>query len=89
MAIVSGLWILFSFALLCVMGWGTNENGLILYSLYFSWAYIILIYLFIDKLIKNDLIKRIIIIILCISIFVFNIPAFLEIAKFGIVNYPA
>ena len=89
MAIVSGLWILFSFALLCVMGWGTNENGLILYSLYFSWAFIILIYLFIDKLIKNDLIKRIIIIILCISIFVFNIPAFLEIAKFGIVNYPA
>ncbi len=89
MAKVSGLWILFSFVLLCVVGWGTAENGLILYSLYFSWAYIILIYLFIDKIVKNELIKRIIIIVLCISMFAFNIPAFLEIAKFGIVNYPA
>lgn len=89
MAIISGLWVLFSFILLCVVGWGTNENGLILYSLYFSWAYIILIYLFIDKLIKNKLIKRIIIIVLCLSMFIFNIPSFLEIAKFGIVNYPA
>ena len=31
-AIISFLWIIFSFLILCIFGWGTKENGLILYS---------------------------------------------------------
>lgn len=41
---ISYYWVIFSVLLLCVVGWGTQENGLVLYSLYFSWAFIILIY---------------------------------------------
>ena len=48
-SILSFLWILFSFVILCVGGWGTYENGLILYSLYFSWAFYTLFY----RLLKN------------------------------------
>ena len=36
-----GGWILLSLFVLLVMGWGTAENGLILYSLYFGWAFLI------------------------------------------------
>lgn len=50
---ISFLWLIFSFFILCLLGWGTAENGLILYSLYFSWAYIVLIFKLIDKVIKN------------------------------------
>lgn len=32
-------WLVFSFALLFGLGWGTQENGLILYALYFGWAF--------------------------------------------------
>lgn len=34
------IWIGFSVFLLVILGWGTFENGLILYALYFAWAYI-------------------------------------------------
>ena len=89
MAIISFLWIIFSFVILCLVGWGTFENGLNLYSLYFSWAFITLIYLLIDKLIKNDKIKKIIIIIICLILLLINIPELINIINFGIAHYPA
>lgn len=88
MVIFSFLWIIFSFIILCLVGWGTAENGLNLYSLYFGWAFIILIYLLIDTLIKNDKIKQIIIILICLGLLLINIPEFINIIKFGLVNYP-
>ena len=42
MAWISILWIIFSIIILCSVGWGTVENGLILYSLYFAWAFYLL-----------------------------------------------
>lgn len=88
MAFVSFVWVLFSFILLCVVGWGTEENGLNLYSLYFSWAYIGLIYLFIEKLVKNDLLKKIFVFVIVCCLFVINILAFIDIINFGIQYYP-
>ena len=40
-SVIAFLWVLFSFIILVLVGWGTAENGLILYSLYFAWAYIL------------------------------------------------
>lgn len=37
---ICGAWIAFSFLLLGIVGWGTIDNGLMLYSLYFGWAFI-------------------------------------------------
>lgn len=43
-------WTLFSFVLLAVIGWGTWETGLILYALYFGWAYFLLLFRLIEKI---------------------------------------
>lgn len=43
-------WTLFSFVLLAVIGWGTWESGLILYALYFGWAYFLLLFRLIEKI---------------------------------------
>ncbi len=37
------LWVAFSLFLMAVMGWGGRENGMVLYTSYFAWAYIPLI----------------------------------------------
>lgn len=36
-------WCAFSAVLLCLLGWGTAENGLVLYILYFGWAFLLLL----------------------------------------------
>lgn len=43
-------WTIFSFVLLAVIGWGTWETGLILYALYFGWAYFLLLFRLIEKI---------------------------------------
>lgn len=40
---IAAAWVVFSFILLCVIGWGTAENILVLYSLYFGWAFAVLL----------------------------------------------
>ncbi len=87
LAIISFLWIIFSFIILGLVGWGALENGLILYSLYFSWAYIVLLYLLLDKVIKNIKVKHIIMLALCLILLCFNVPEFIRIVKFGLTYY--
>ena len=43
------VWAGFSFLLLGLVGWGTVDNGLMLYTLYFGWAIICLVFRFIDR----------------------------------------
>lgn len=84
---ISFLWIIFSFIILCIIGWGTKENGLILYSLYFSWAYVSLIYLLINKLIKNTKLKNTIFIILILIMLYYNTYEFTKIILFCLKYY--
>ncbi len=88
-AIVSFAWVIFSFIVIGVAGYGTAEMGTNLYGFYFGWAYICLVYMFIDKVLKNDKYKRIIIIILCLILLCINIPELINIIKFGIKYFPA
>ena len=84
---ISFLWVLFSTIILLVIGWGTPENGMILYSLYFSWAYLILYFLLIKKIFKT---RKIFITTINISILVmviFNINEFINILRFAIKYY--
>lgn len=41
---LAGAWVVFSTLVLLAAGWGTQENGLILYALYFGWAIPALLY---------------------------------------------
>lgn len=73
---ISYYWVIFSVAILCIVGWGTKENGLILYSLYFSWAFVILLYnlmKYIFNKFKIDKYFKYFILALTIIILIFNL----------------
>lgn len=88
MSLVSFSWLIFSIILILLVGYGTKENGTNLYSFYFGWAFISLVYLFINKIIRNDKIRNLLIVIICIFLLFINIPEFLNIINFGIWYYP-
>ena len=86
-SIIAGLWLVFSIILLLIIGWGTVENGLILYSLYFAWAYLSLYFMFIKKVFKNRKVFISIIIITSIIMLIFNISELINIIRFAIKYY--
>ncbi len=55
---VSFYWVIFSILLFVGLGWGTGENGLVLYTLYFSWAFIILLYQLVEVIFKKLKIEK-------------------------------
>lgn len=81
-------WILYSFLILVILGWGTSENGLNLYSLYFGWPFVVLIYMFLNKVFKNSEVLNIMIYIITICLLVINVLGFLNIVDFGLTYYP-
>lgn len=87
MAKISFSWIIFSIIILVLVGWGTAENGLILYSLYFSWAYYVLYFMLLNKL-KNRNIFKFLITISIIVMSIFMAYEMFNILKYAIVYYP-
>ena len=47
---IAAVWVCLSIVLLCVCGWGSDENGMVLYTLYFGWAFMVLLFKLIIKL---------------------------------------
>ena len=88
---VSFMWVIFSFILLCVIGWGTAENGLIIYSLYFSWAFYILIFMLILKAEELSGVKILVplLVVAALCVFVrFSFQAVNELVDFAAKYYP-
>ncbi len=90
LAQICGFWVLHSVVILCVLGWGTVENGLILYALYYSWAYWILVYQFLAKgLMKCKMgIKYIIWGVILLLLAVINGKGILELLIFARTYFP-
>lgn len=89
---ISAVWIAFSLVMLVVLGWGTAENGLILYSLYFGWPYLVLLFQLAEKIEEKLRVKFVIPIlsvIACVGMLIINIPAIKEMLDFAIAYYPA
>lgn len=88
---VSFMWVILSFIVLCAIGWGTAENGLILYSLYFSWAFYILIFMLVLKAEELSGIKilapLLVVAALCVFVRV-SFPAISELVDFAVKYYP-
>ena len=80
-------WVIFSILILLIIGWGTSENGLVLYSLYFAFAYLILYFLFIKRAFKNKMLYKSIIVLSSIIMFIFNIKEIISIISFGLKYY--
>jgi hypothetical protein len=84
-------WVGFAFALIGLFGWGTAENGTILYSLYIFWAFIVLLMLLIDKfltLTKTKSIFHIVYCLLFLALMIYNVKHMFDIINFGITHYP-
>ena len=85
-------WIAFSLAILVILGWGTKENGLILYALYFGWAFLVLLFQLAEK-IENKLKVKFIIPIVSVgtvvALIAINTPEIIKMMNFAIEYYPA
>ena len=84
-------WICLSSVVLMLVGWGTKENGLILYSLYFGWPFLVLIFkLF--KVTEDRLKTRFVFVgasvFLGICLLIRNIPSVFQMLQFAIEKYP-
>ena len=89
--IISALWVCFSVILLCIAGWGSPENGMILYSLYFGWAYIVLLFQLIhwcSKKLRFKYLTPIISSIAIITIAIINYQGIRDLLSFALTYYP-
>ena len=88
---LAAFWVAFSVVMLLILGWGTAENGLILYSLYFGWAFLVLLFQLVEKLESTLRIKYLTVvcsIAASAGLLVMNLPAILEMICFAIDYYP-
>lgn len=86
---VAALWTAFSVIVLFVVGWGTAENGLILYALYFAWAYLILLYQFLKNALRKPVLLRTALCLAALAMAMRNVYELVQIYRFGVANYPA
>ena len=82
---ISAWWCLFSLALLVGLGWGTAENGLILYGLYFSWAFYVL---FRRVVVHGHRWQTVADWLLAALLLGLNIPGITALWQFAVTNYP-
>ena len=84
-------WAAFSIVILLVVGWGTKENGLILYALYFGWAFLLLLFQLVEK-IADKLNMKFLVPVFSIgcaaALAAVNIPAVMEMVNFAIAYFP-
>lgn len=84
-------WIVLSVVMLLGLGWGTKENGLILYTLYFGWAFLALLFQLVEK-IEDKLHSKMIVPVVGIGCTVvlamINIPAIVKMVNFAITYFP-
>lgn len=88
---VSFAWCLFSMIILGIAGWGTNENGLILYSLYFGWAYLALIVKLGMTIVKKLKLEKIGVIVwlgMVVYLLYENLPKMILMYQFAVKYYP-
>lgn len=88
---IAAFWALFSAVILFVLGWGTAENGLNLYALYFGWAYFILLFQLAEKIGSKLRLKWFLPSVSVIGTVVLlsvNIPAMQALIDFAAARYP-
>ena len=88
---LSMLWVGVSGLLLCVLGWGTAENGLTLYTLYFGWAYAALLIYLAEALLRRVKFARFswaVYTLGAAAMLLYNLPRLRELIVFAKTYYP-
>ena len=84
-------WAVFSAVMLLGLGWGAMENGLILYALYFGWAFLVLLFQLAEK-IEDTLHAAFLVPALSVGfsavLAVINFRAIQEMVSFAIATFP-
>lgn len=83
-------WIAVSFVLLCLLGWDLRENSLVLFSLYFGWAFWVLLFLPVKRLRGKSLLllSTLCAVLLCLLL-ARNLPQMAALLRFAAETYPA
>ena len=88
---IAALWTMFSVVLLGIVGWGATENGMILYSLYFCWAYLVLLFQLVKWLSEKLSAKPLTVIASCAAMIVLgiiNLNGMEKLLGFAFTEYP-
>lgn len=89
---MAALWLTFSALMLVGLGWGTMENGLILYSLYFGWPVLMLLFQLIvwigERLHKSWFVPAVSA-VAAAGLLAVNVPGVCQLMNFAITYYPA
>jgi hypothetical protein len=87
---ICGVWMGFSLLLLGLIGWGTIDNGLLLYSLYFGWAFVTMSFQLIDQLLDRVRYFKLTVLVTAVLVIgVINITALKAVLVFATQFYPA
>ncbi len=87
LAQIAGGWGLCSLALLGIIGYGAVENGMVLYTLYFGWAWWCLLGLGLKRLLPPKGLQIALAALLACLLWL-NVPAMAALCRFGITYYP-
>lgn len=89
---VAGFWATMAFVICVVIGWGSVNNEMALYSFYFGWAYFILVFFGIRWIlrlaVKSVEQRRNVIVVLLLVLSLYNLIAFSDILRFTAQHYP-
>ena len=88
---IAALWTVMSFVLLCIIGWGSAENAMIIYSLYFGWAYTVLLFMLFTRLSKKirfKLLVPIVCLVVTVILVIFNFGGIKDLIDFAVASFP-
>jgi len=87
---ISLLWAAYAFLILFVIGWQARGNEMFLSAFYFGWAFFVLAFLLVEKLLeKQKAIKYLAYSAVFVAMAIINISGIIELIRFGIQHYPA
>ena len=88
---IAGAWAGFSMLLLLIVGWGAPENGMILYTLYFGWAFMVLLFRLVEGLAVKTKLPFLTPLVSCTIVALLgwlNLCGIGKLLAFAITNYP-
>ena len=87
---MSFLWAVFTVIIIFVIGWYTKGNETFLGTLYFGWAFFVLVFMFFEKLLeKQRIVKYAVYSLAFIAMTTLNVAGIADLIKFAVQYYPA
>ena len=90
-SLLAAFWTAFSLVMLFGLGWGMQENGLILYALYFGWAFLVLLFQLMEALdsrLGEKWFLPVCCAVLSALMLAVNLPAIAQMVAFAVAYFP-